>query len=226
MIPASAVDALLAAYPAVASMPAALRDEVLARHAVFAEVPAGAPLFDEGAPCRGFPLVLGGEVRVARGAPQGRALELYRVAPGEVCVVSASCLFGTRMLQAHGVASAPTQLVLVDPAGFDRWCTHAPFRTFVFGVFAERLADLMGLVEAVAFQRLDRRLAAALLGHGAVLATTHQTLADELGTVREIVTRLLRRFERAGWLALGRERIEIRDAAALRRLSAGDGAAM
>ena len=141
MIPASAVDALLAAYPAVASMPAALRDEVLARHAVFAEVPAGAPLFDEGAPCRGFPLVLGGEVRVARGAPQGRALELYRVAPGEVCVVSASCLFGTRMLQAHGVASAPTQLVLVDPAGFDRWCTHAPFRTFVFGD-APGLADI------------------------------------------------------------------------------------
>jgi CRP/FNR family transcriptional regulator len=222
MIPAHATEVLLAAYPAVASMDAGLRDEVLASHAVFADVPAGAALFDEGAPCRGFPLVLGGEVRVARGAPQGRALELYRVAPGEVCVVSTSCLFGTRTMQAHGVAATATQLVLVDPPGFDRWCSHAPFRSFVFGVFAERLADLMALVEAVAFQRLDQRLATALLGHGAVLATTHQALAEELGTVREIVTRLLRRFERAGWLALGRERIELRDAVALRRVAAGE----
>lgn len=201
-------------------MGAELRDGVLSHHAQLAEVPAGTSLFDEGAPCRGFPLVLSGEVRVARGSAQGRALELYRVVPGEVCVVSASCLFGGRAMQAHGVATGPTQLVLVDPDGFDRWCAHAPFRRFVFGVFAERLADLMALVEAVAFQRLDQRLADALLRHGAVIHRTHQALADELGTVREIVTRLLRRFERAGWLRLGRERIDVLDPAALRSVSA------
>jgi CRP/FNR family transcriptional regulator len=97
----------------------------------------------------------------------------------------------------------------------------AGFRQFVFGVFADRLADLMTLVEAVAFQRLDQRLAGALLGHGPTLHTTHQALADELGTVREIVTRLLKRFERAGWLRLGRERIEVLDAGALRQAAAG-----
>jgi CRP/FNR family transcriptional regulator len=91
----------------------------------------------------------------------------------------------------------------------------------VFGLFADRLADVIELAEAVAFQRLDQRLAAALLGHASPLQVTHQALADELGTVREIVTRLLRRFERDGWLVLGRERIEILDAAALRALAAG-----
>jgi CRP/FNR family transcriptional regulator len=221
MIPAATAAELVQAYPALASMDPVLRDDVLAHHAAYAEVPAGAVLFDEGAACRGFPLVLAGEVRVARGSPQGRAMELYRVPPGEVCVVSTSCLFGGRTLQAHGTAATPTRLVLVDPQGFDRWCAHEPFRRFVFGVFAERLADLMALVEAVAFQRLDQRLADALLGRGTVIATTHQALAEELGTVREIVTRLLRRFERAGWIALGRERIELRDPAALRRLAAG-----
>ena len=75
--------------------------------------------------------------------------------------------------------------------------------------------------EAVAFQRLDQRLAGTLLGHGTVVASSHQALADELGTVREIVTRLLKRFERAGWLRLGRERIELLDAAALRQLASG-----
>jgi CRP/FNR family transcriptional regulator len=84
------------------------------------------------------------------------------------------------------------------------------------------MADLIALAEAVAFQRLDQRLAAALLGHGGTLRITHQQLADELGTVREMVTRLLKRFELAGWVLLGRERIEIRDPAALRQLSSGN----
>ena len=76
------------------------------------------------------------------------------------------------------------------------------------------------LAEAVAFQRMDQRLAAALLGHGTVLNQTHQQLADELGTVREIVSRLLSRFEREGWVELAREQIVIRDSRALRNLAA------
>ncbi len=209
-------------YPAFDALPGPEVDRALREQATWLSVPAGATLFEEQAPCQGFPLVLGGEVRVARGSAQGRALELYRVGPGELCVVSASCLFGQHLLSAHGTTTAATRLAVLSPAGFDACAAHEPFRRFVFGVFADRLADLMALAEAVAFQRLDQRLAAALLGHGEVLHASHQTLADELGTVREMVTRLLRRFERAGWLTLGRERIELRDAAALRRLAAGD----
>lgn len=212
---------LLALYPVLGELPVAVRDEVLATQAQQASAPAGTLLFDEGAPCRGFPLVLSGAVRVARGAPNGRSLELYRVTPGELCVVSTSCLFGQRPMAAHGETTEPTELILLAPAGFERWAAFEPFRRFVFGLFADRLADLMALAEAVAFQRLDQRLAAALLGHGATLKLTHQALADELGTAREIVTRLLRRFELAGWVSLGRERIELRDAAALRAVAAG-----
>jgi CRP/FNR family transcriptional regulator, anaerobic regulatory protein len=221
--PTSAELAQLAAlYPALSALPTALRDPLLTAQALWISVPAGTTLFEEQAPCQGFPLVLDGEVRVARGSAQGRSLELYRVGPGELCVVSASCLFGQQPLSAHGETTASTRLAVLPPAAFDACCAHEPFRRFVFGVFADRLADLMALAEAVAFQRLDQRLAAALLGHGEVLLTSHQALADELGTVREMVTRLLRRFERSGWLVLGRERIELRDASALRRLAAGD----
>lgn len=211
---------LVEAYPSLAGLPPALRGAAQPLRDL--SVPAGALLFEEHAPCRGFPLVLAGEVRVARGSPQGRSLELYRVGRGELCVVSACGLFGQSPLAAHGVAVVPTRLVMLSPAGFEQWAAHEAFRRFVFGTFADRLADLMSLAEAVAFQRLDQRLAAALLGHGSVVQTTHQALADELGTVREIVTRLLKRFERAGWVSLGRERIALRDAAALRTLSAGD----
>jgi CRP/FNR family transcriptional regulator, anaerobic regulatory protein len=212
---------LATCYPVLARLDPGERDAVLASEARFASVPAGALLFEEGAPCQGFPMVLSGTVRVARGSPGGRTLELYRVTPGELCVVSTSCLFGQHALTAHGQTTEATELVLLSPAGFARWAAFEPFRSFVFGIFADRLADLMALAEAVAFQRLDQRLAATLLGHGATVRATHQALADELGTVREIVTRLLKRFEVAGWVALGRERIDVIDSVALRALAAG-----
>lgn len=144
-------DRLIQHYPvlhelAMDDVQAALRNE-----AQLVEVPAGAVLFEEGAPCKGFPMVLQGGVRVARGSPGGRTLELYRVTPGELCVVSTSCLFGQVALTAHGQTVAPTELVLLSPAGFARWVQHEPFRRYVFGIFADRLADLMALAEAVAF---------------------------------------------------------------------------
>lgn len=214
---------LTALYPALAELPAAALDAVMDAHAHVLSVPAGTTLFDEGSPCQGFPMVLSGAVRVARGSPGGRMLELYRVTPGELCVVSTACLFGQTPLSAHGQAVEATELVLLKPQGLDAWCQHTAFRRFVFGIFGDRLADLMALAEAVAFQRLDQRLAQALLGHGTSLQTTHQALADSLGTVREIVSRLLSRFERAGWVRLSRERIQVLDSGALRALAAGQG---
>lgn len=210
---------LVEQYPVLQQIPADLREQVLAHNATVVTVPAATPLFSTGSPCAGFPMVLTGTVRVARSSPDGRSLELYRVTPGELCVVSASCLFGNAALVAQGDTTEATELVLLSPAGFERWTQEAAFRHYVFGSFADRLADLMALTEAVAFQRLDQRLAAALLGHGATVHVTHQALADELGTVREIVSRLLKRFERAGWIAVARERIDLLDAAALRAVA-------
>ena len=183
------------------------------------EAPAGTRLFEEGKPCHGFPLLLEGEVSVARGSRSGRTLELYRVLPGEVCVVSAASLLGGRPLTAHGTATRDTRLVILSPGLFDEWTESSEFRQFVFGVFAERLADLMEVVDAVAFQRLDRRLAEFLLGHDGCVRTTHQAVADELGTVREMITRLLNRFELAGLVKLGRERIDVISAERLREIA-------
>lgn len=188
------------------------------------DVPAGTTLFREAEACRGFPLVVEGEVRVSRSASNGRELELYRVQPGEMCLASTSCLFLHTPLNARGVAVRSTHLTLLPPDLFQAALAQPAFRNFVMGLFASRLTELTTLVEAVAFQRLDARLANALLGHGTQVRTTHQALADGLGTVREIVTRLLHRFEREGWVELSRECITVRDSAALRQLSNADGA--
>ncbi len=182
-------------------------------------VAAGTVLFDENSPCQGFPLVMEGEVKVSRHSADGRSLELYRVVPGELCLASSASLFRSQPLMAQGVATRLTTLLLIPPVVFAQWLETPAFRDQVLGLFAERMADLTGLIDAVAFQKLDQRLAAALLGRGQDLALTHQELADELGTVREIVSRLLRRFEREGWVELARERIHISNSAALRMLA-------
>jgi CRP/FNR family transcriptional regulator len=184
-------------------------------------VPTDTVLFNENAPCLGFPLVLEGEIKVSRASGDGRTLELYRVVPGELCLVSSACLFRTQPLSAHGITTKPTSFILITAPIFKRWLETPEFRDDILGLFAERMADLTSLVDAVAFHKLDRRLAAALLGRGQQLSVTHQALADELGTVREIITRLLRRFEREGWVSLGREQIQIVNSAALRAFCAG-----
>ena len=210
-------DALLL-YPALAQVHPALA--ALAPASAPLQVPAGTVLFTEHTPCQGFPLVLDGEIKVSRHSGEGRSLELYRVVPGELCLVSSACLFRSEPLSARGVTTRATTLILVAPPVFSQWLETPAFRDHVLGLFAERMSDLTALIDAIAFHKLDQRLAAALLGHGQVLHTTHQALADELGTVREIVTRLLRRFERDGWVSLGREHIQIIQSAGLRELAA------
>jgi CRP/FNR family transcriptional regulator len=182
-------------------------------------VGADTVLFDENAECHGFPLVLEGEIKVSRTSSDGRSLELYRVVPGELCLVSSTSLFRRTPLSAQGVSTRTTRILMIAPAVFQQWLAEAQFRDAILGLFAERMADLTSLVDAVAFQRLDQRLAGALLGRGPHLALTHQQLADELGTVREMVSRLLRRFEREGWVELAREHIQIHDSKSLRALA-------
>lgn len=182
-------------------------------------VPAQTVLFGANSPCQGFPLVLEGEVKVSRTSDDGRSLELYRVVPGELCLVSCACLFRAQPLSAQGITTKPSRLLLIAAPVFQQWLETPVFRNAVLGLFAERMADLTSLIDAVAFHKLDRRLASALLGRGQQLNLTHQTLADELGTVREIITRLLRRFEREGWVSLAREQILILNPGALRALA-------
>jgi len=184
------------------------------------KAPAGAVLFEEGRQCEGFPMVLAGVVRVAKAAANGRELALYRVEPGDSCVISTGCLLGRAPYSARGVAETEVELALLPTALFDRLVqAHEPFRRYVFGLFAERIAGLMQLVEEVAFRKLDARLAALLLQGPSPLKVTHQALADELGSVREIVSRLLRGFEGEGLVRLGRGEVEVIDRGPLQRVA-------
>lgn len=205
-------------YPVLAELPDSLRQQCLSE-AQQMTVPAGTVVFDSGQPCHGFPFVLKGSIRVVKPSDSGRELPLYRVTPGESCLITSGCLLGRSNYNARGVAETETTLLLLPPRRFNALLEYAAFRDFVFHLLAERMADLMQLVEEVAFRKLDQRLAGLLLGKGRQLHITHQQLADELGSVREMVSRLLKGFAEQGWVRLGREQIEILDPAALRQMA-------
>jgi CRP/FNR family transcriptional regulator len=205
-----------AAYPALDGLPTPLRDRFDAEARVLT-APVGTVLFQPGSPCQAFPLVLEGAVRVARIAESGREIVLYRVVPGEPCVVTTHCLVGHGDYPARGTVETPFTAVAVPSPLFDALLAgHAPFRAALVAHFAERVMTLMTLVEEVAFGRLDARLGTVLAARGPEVRTTHQALAEELGSVREAVSRLLKQFENHGWIRLGRERIAVIDADSLR----------
>lgn len=210
---------LLERFPVFAGLKPDELDAVLAEAPVMS-VPAGTVLFDAKQPCRGFPLLLEGTVRVSKSAPNGREILLYRVDPGQGCVLSGGCLLGDSEYSASGVAETGVTLVAIPPGPFQQLMLgYEPFRRFVFGMYSERLAEVMELVEEVAFRKLDERLAQLLVHRGPVVEGTHQSLADELGSVREIVSRLLRSFEVRGWVRIERERVTVLDAKALAELA-------
>ena len=211
---------LLQQYPMLRELPAADQARLLAEASVV-HLPAGTVIFDEDQPCQGFPLLLSGNIRVIKAAPNGRELQLYRVTPGESCILTSSCLLGNTRYHARGIAEHALEIVLLPATTFHALLgKQEAFRSYVFHLFSDRLTDLMQLVSAVAFQKLDQRLAHLLVNKTSPIHATHQALADELGSAREIVSRPLKGFAEQGWVKLGREQIDITDTAALKRFAA------
>jgi len=219
MIDSNTQALLLQRYPMLQTLPAARLEDLLS-NATGMRLPAGTVIFDENQPCQGFPLVISGNIRVIKAAANGRELQLYRVEPGESCILTSSCLLGHSSYHARGLVEQDVEMVVLPPTVFRTLlAAHEPFRDYIFSLFSERLTNMMQLVSAVAFQKLDQRLAALLVRKPSPIHTTHQALADELGSVREIVSRLLKSFAEQNWIKLGREQIEIVNAAALKEFS-------
>jgi CRP/FNR family transcriptional regulator len=168
--------------------------------------------------------VLDGSVRVQKLGENGREIVLYRVGRGETCLLTTSCLIARERYPAEGITETEVRAAALPVEVFNEaLALSAAFRGFVFAAFGARLAELMALIEAVAFERVEARLARRLLeaetASGEVIAT-HQELAAELGTAREVVSRFLKEFERRGYVRLARGRIEIAERAALEKLAA------
>lgn len=213
---------LLTLYPAFHHVPAFLQHQVC-QTGSFVELSAHHLLFQEGDACLAFVMPLTGSVRVVKPDVSGKELLLYRVRPGDSCILTVSCLLGSQTYAARGILDAPvTAVTIPKPLFIDLVTQSEQFRNQVFQFFGQRLARLIQLIEEVTFQKLDQRLASLLLNRGPVLHTTHQLLADELGSVREVISRLLHEFRALGGIEMQRGKIHVLDEAILQQISAAE----
>ena len=170
----------------------------------------------EGRACEGLALVTRGQARVYKLGENGREITLYRVGPGESCILTASCILSDQPFPAFAMCETAVEAVVVPAGEVTRWLAESPaWRDYVFSLVSRRLADVISVVEEVVFRRMDRRVAGYLTERtgdgGAAVHATHQQIASDLGTSREVVSRLLKELEGERLIRVGRGEIEVLD---------------
>lgn len=183
-------------------------------------LPKGAVLFRPGDAARGFVVVLAGRIEVHLTGPSGREILLYAVEPGQSCVQTTLGLMADEPYSGEALAATDAQVVLIPRGLFQRLMDDEPaFRAFVLTAFGRRMQDVTRLLERVAFASIESRLAASLLelAVGNLVQATQAELAARIGSAREVVTRRLDAFQRAGWVETDRGMVRILNPEALMR---------
>ncbi len=178
----------------------------------------------QGYPCYSLDLILEGSVRVYKLSESGREITLYRIGPGESCIVTASCIINNIRSPVLAETETPIKSVSIPSSTVKSWLEEfSEWRHFIFDLVSRRLSEVIEVIEEVAFRRMDTRVAEWLLKQthqNAAVQTTHQHIAEELGTAREVVTRILKDFSDQGFIHLKRGEIVILDDKLLRLKSA------
>lgn len=209
---------LLASFPELAELEEEYRSELLGS-TQFKRLRGGDIAYRQGQNCHAYVMCIEGQTRVFKTSESGREILLYQVGPGETCVLTTSCLMAGSAFPAESTAETDVLLAALPASAFNRLMSASPrFRKFVLDNYGDLLSSLIMLVDEVAFASLDLRLARRLLAEAneqGVVAKTHQQLALDLGSVREVISRYLAEWERMGWVHASRGSIEVRNRSAL-----------
>jgi CRP/FNR family transcriptional regulator len=185
------------------------------RTAFLARLPAGKDVFVEGDRVDAIALLISGAVRVYKVGETGREITLYRFGLGESCILTANAILAEQSFSAIATVEQDVEAVMIPASTFRSWVQrYELWRTFVYGLLAQRLASVMELVEEVTFRRMDIRVAALLLERSQTqnpLSITHQEIAAELGSSREVISRILENFAAQGIVRVLRGSIVILD---------------
>ena len=201
------------AFPFISELSSPDRETLLGlcRYSI---IPAGTIIMNENIKCSGISLLVTGLVRIFKLSDEGREITLYRIGRGETCVLTAACLLGSSEVPypVSAIAEHDTLMVVVPLEPFRHlFQTCEPVRQFVFAAIAAKFYAVLGLVENITFKRTNERLMDLLIsktGGGTYpLYATHEAIASELGTAREVVSRLLKECERDGVLELQRGKV-------------------
>ena len=176
----------------------------------FRRMEPGTTILREGQVCSNVPFVIEGAIRVFKTAESGREITLYRIEAGQSCILSTGCGRGLAFFPATVITERMTNAAFM-PSDIVRklFAEGASFRDFILEQYSSRMAEVMELVEEIAFRRVDERLAQWLQGQcsanpEAVVVATHQELADHVGTSREVVSRILKDWEQRKALEISR----------------------
>jgi len=208
------------ALPFLKDAPEAHRREFAT--AVLAQrLPAGAVVFEEGAVCGAIAILFSGVARVFKIGENGREITLYRFSDGESCILTASCILGNHTFPAIAQIEREAEALLIPAPVYYEWMNRYAFwRDYTFALLSNRLAAVMSILDEVAFRRMDARVAELLLRRAAsagdVIRITHQEIAAELGTSREVVSRILEDLHARGALIAARGLITLADRQKLR----------
>jgi CRP/FNR family transcriptional regulator len=167
----------------------------------------------EGDYCESLGFMLAGEKRVYKIGESGREITLYEVGPGEICILNAACILSGTRCPVNASTITDAEMLSLRPADFIRLIHESPLlRGYVFKIISDNFALLIQLIDEIVFNKMDMRLGDYLLekSENGVLETTHQRIADDLGTAREVISRLLKSMEKKGQLAIERSRIRLR----------------
>ena len=218
MLKSNLIDSWFRQFPALLTL-SPEHQAILRNRAVFPELDGGAVAYHEGWECPNYVMCLEGGTRAFKTSASGRELLLYRVSPGSTCVFTTQCLLAGGTFPAESVAEAPTRFAAIPAATFQELMGVSPeFRRFVLDDYSTLLMSILSLVDEVAFSSLDQRLAQRLLAEAdatGLVSKTHQQLADDIGSVREVISRHLSEWERAGWIRTARGSLQIVDRQAL-----------
>ena len=191
--------------------------------AILARIPAGKDIFYEGDRVDAIALLISGVVRVYKIGETGREITLYRFGLGESCILTANAILNLQSFPAIATVEKDAEALLIPADTFRDWVERYDlWRGFVFDLLSQRLSSLMEVVEEVAFQRMDVRVATLLLERSRrenPIRITHQEIASELGSSREVISRLLEDFSDQGVIDQGRGRIEVLDSQSLENLT-------
>lgn len=194
------------------------------RQARFIELPTHAPICEQGMQCTDLALVIEGVGRVFKLSPSGREITLYRIQPGQSCVLTASCIMSQDQFPAMAYTETQVRALLIPQSLVRSWfCQEPGWQTFVFGLLSHRLWEIVTVIEEVAFKRIDVRIAEQLQRHARdgvpSVTKTHAELAADVGSSREVISRVLKDFSDRGLVKLKRGKIELLNMSAIEELS-------